>query len=138
MSAPTCLTIASFRTNESSQPRVINLLSPRANKALEDIISDIIDQNKIDLALLNEEILALYSKASEDNDTELIVEINLLSQNIRTKSNHSTPKVHKEYIYKNTDKGSYTVIIESLHKNIGNLNPIDELNFFSTILIINI
>lgn len=99
-------------------PRVSSLLSPRAAKALDNLDSP----NKIDFNLLNEEIVLLRESACDSQDSELLCQIDNLSQ-ILAKHNKASPI--KSFRYNHTDKGPFCVIIESICQNIGNLNPMN-------------
>ncbi|KAL3286875.1 hypothetical protein HHI36_001363 [Cryptolaemus montrouzieri] len=99
-------------------PRVDQLLSPQAR----EIYSQRDSPSPQNFSFLLNELEALKNQASIDKDASLINEINLLSQSI----NQQTPvKKPMNFKYKSTDKGPYTVIVESIQKNIGNLNPMN-------------
>ncbi|KAL3280510.1 hypothetical protein HHI36_024326 [Cryptolaemus montrouzieri] len=99
-------------------PRVDQLLSPQAR----EIYTQRDSPSPPNFSILINELEALKNQASIDNDASLINEINLLSQSI-----NQQPPVKKpmNFKYKSTDKGPYTVIVESIQKNIGNLNPMN-------------
>ncbi|KAL3273362.1 hypothetical protein HHI36_014810 [Cryptolaemus montrouzieri] len=101
-------------------PRVFGLLSPRSKSAINQI------NNKVDLNFLNNEIIALHSQASSDRDEALIAELNLLSQGLKENVEKNIQKTQASFKYSNTDNGPFTVIIESIQQNIGNLNPMNK------------
>ncbi|KAL3287164.1 hypothetical protein HHI36_001643 [Cryptolaemus montrouzieri] len=99
-------------------PRVDQLLSPQAR----EIYTQRDSPSPPNFSILINGLEALKNQASIDNDASLINAINLLSQSI-----NQQPPVKKpmNFKYKSTDKGPYTVIVESIQKNIGNLNPMN-------------
>ncbi|KAL3289266.1 hypothetical protein HHI36_003696 [Cryptolaemus montrouzieri] len=99
-------------------PRVRTLLSPRALTAYNQVETDNIT-NRINLDLLNEEIIQLSKHGISENDQGLLRELDALSQAVK-KSNEKNSKYNNKnnFRYKESDLGPYVVIIESLNENI--------------------
>ncbi|KAL3287163.1 hypothetical protein HHI36_001642 [Cryptolaemus montrouzieri] len=125
-------------------PRVRTLLSPRALTAYNQVETDNIT-NRINLDLLNEEIIQLSKHAISENDQGLLRELDALSQAVK-KSNEKNSKYNNKnnFRYKESDLGPYVVIIESLNENIRDLNPLsigktlNNKELYSNLNIVNI
>ncbi|KAL3269053.1 hypothetical protein HHI36_008136 [Cryptolaemus montrouzieri] len=104
-------------------PRVRILLSPRGYEQVEtDNIA-----NRINLDLLNEEIIQLSKYAISENDQGLLCELDALSQAVKKSHGKNSRYNNKNnFDYKKSDLGPYVVIIESMNENIRCLNPLRE------------
>lgn len=100
-------------------PRIMRSVTPKTAIT----INNLKDENKFsfaDLTLLNNEIQILKKQATEEGDHEMLSQIQSLSQNIiATKSANK-----QSFTYAVSDKGPYTVFIQSKSSNIGNLDPL--------------